>query len=121
MNPKSGGGKVEKFHLVEESRKRGIEPVVLGPGDDLEQLARDAVAGGADAIGMAGGDGSQALVSAIAIEHDLPYVCVPAGTRNHLALDLGVDRDDVVGVARRVRRGLRAAGGRRLVAPVGCS
>ena len=31
------------------------------------------------------------------MEHDLPYVCVPAGTRNHLALDLGLDRDDVVG------------------------
>jgi diacylglycerol kinase family enzyme len=97
MNPKSGGGKVEQCNLVEESRKRGIEPVVLGPGDDLEELARAAVANGADVIGMAGGDGSQALVSTIAIEHDLPYVCVPAGTRNHLALDLGVDRDDVVG------------------------
>jgi diacylglycerol kinase family enzyme len=97
MNPKSGGGKVEKFNLVEESRSRGIEPVVLGPTDDLEALARAAVAGGADTIGMAGGDGSQALVAAIAIEHDLPYVCIPAGTRNHLALDLGVDRDDVVG------------------------
>jgi diacylglycerol kinase family enzyme len=97
MNPKSGGGKVEKFHLVDESRKRGIEPVVLAPGDDLEQLARDAVARGADVLGMAGGDGSQALVASIAIEHDLPFVCVPAGTRNHLALDLGVDRNDVVG------------------------
>ena len=46
---------------------------------------------------MAGGDGSQALVAQVAMEHDLPYVCVPAGTRNHLALDLGLDRDDVVG------------------------
>jgi diacylglycerol kinase family enzyme len=97
MNPKSGGGKVDKFDLVEECRKRGIESVVLGPGDDLEQLALAAVARGADTIGMAGGDGSQALVASIAIEHDMPYVCVPAGTRNHLALDLGVDRDDVVG------------------------
>ena len=46
---------------------------------------------------MAGGDGSQAAVAAIAAEHALPYACVPAGTRNHFALDLGVDRDDVVG------------------------
>jgi diacylglycerol kinase family enzyme len=97
MNPKSGGGKVERFRLVDEARRRGIEPVVLGPDDDLEQLARDAVAGGADVLGMAGGDGSQALVASIAIEHDLPFVCVPAGTRNHLALDLGVDRNDVAG------------------------
>jgi diacylglycerol kinase family enzyme len=46
---------------------------------------------------MAGGDGSQALVAAIAAEHDLPYACIPSGTRNHFALDLGVDREDVVG------------------------
>ena len=52
---------------------------------------------GADALGMAGGDGSQAAVAAVAAEHDLPYVCVPAGTRNHFALDLGIDRNDVVG------------------------
>jgi diacylglycerol kinase family enzyme len=45
---------------------------------------------------MAGGDGSQALVAEVAMRHSLPYVCVPAGTRNHLALDLGLDRDDVV-------------------------
>ena len=97
MNPRSGGGKAEKFQLAEEARARGIEPIVLQPGDDLLQLARDAIEGGADAIGMAGGDGSQAIVASIAAEHDVPYVCVPAGTRNHLALDLGVDRKDVVG------------------------
>ncbi len=97
MNPWSGGGKVEKFHLEDEARRLGIEPVVLQRGDDLETLARDAVARGADALGMAGGDGSQAIVAGVAMEHDLPYVCIPAGTRNHLALDLGVDRDDVVG------------------------
>ena len=97
MNPKSGGGKAERFHLAEECRKRGIEPVVLRPGDDLLQLAEDAIARGADVIGMAGGDGSQALVASVAARHDIPHVCVPAGTRNHFALDLGLDRSDVVG------------------------
>jgi diacylglycerol kinase family enzyme len=97
MNPRSGGGKVELFDLPHEAEWRGIEPVVLAPGDDLAALARDAVARGADLLGMAGGDGSQALVAGIASEHGLPFVCIPAGTRNHLALDLGVDRDDVVG------------------------
>ena len=97
MNPWSGGGKVVTFDLVNEAEQRGIEPVVLQRGDDLAALARDAVARGADVLGMAGGDGSQALVAGIASEHGLPFVCIPAGTRNHLALDLGVDRDDVVG------------------------
>ncbi|HEY7283122.1 MAG TPA: diacylglycerol kinase family protein, partial [Actinomycetota bacterium] len=45
----------------------------------------------------AGGDGSQAMVGTVAAELGLPMVVVPAGTRNHLALDLGLDRDDVVG------------------------
>jgi diacylglycerol kinase family enzyme len=98
MNPKSGGGKVERFGLVEEARRRGIEPIVLGQGDDLTKLAEDAVTTrGADVIGMAGGDGSQALVAAVAMRHGVAHVCVPAGTRNHLAMDLGLDRDDVVG------------------------
>ena len=97
MNPWSGGGKAERFHLVEECRRRGIEPVVLKRGDDLVQLAEDAIAGGADVIGMAGGDGSQALVATVAVRHDVPHVVIPAGTRNHFALDLGLDRDDVVG------------------------
>jgi hypothetical protein len=96
-NPKSGGGKAEQFKLADEARARGIAPIELRLGDDLEQLVRAAVADGADGLAMAGGDGSQAIVAAVAAEHDLPYACVPAGTRNHFALDLGVDRDDVVG------------------------
>jgi diacylglycerol kinase family enzyme len=97
INLKSGDGKAERFRLAEECHSRDIEPVVLGPGDDLLQLAEDAVARGADVIGMAGGDGSQALVATVAAQSGLAYVCVPAGTRNHFALDLGLDRDDVVG------------------------
>jgi diacylglycerol kinase family enzyme len=96
-NPKSGGGKAEKFHLADEARSRGIEPIELTLGTDLEQLVRGAVADGADALAMAGGDGSQAVVAMVAAEQGLPYACIPAGTRNHFALDLGVDRDDVIG------------------------
>jgi diacylglycerol kinase family enzyme len=96
-NPKSGGGKAEKFHLADEARRRGIEPIELELGTDLERLVRGAVADGADALAMAGGDGSQAVVAMVAAELGLPYACIPAGTRNHFALDLGVDRDDVVG------------------------
>ena len=97
FNPKSGGGKAERFKLADEARARGIEPIELGPPWDLEALVHAAIERGADGLAMAGGDGSQAIVAAIAAEHDLPYACVPAGTRNHFALDLGVDRDDVVG------------------------
>ena len=97
FNPRSGGGKATKSHLVEEARRRGIVPIELGPGEDLRELVEAAIGDGADALAMAGGDGSQAIVAELAAARDLPYACVPAGTRNHFALDLGVDRDDVVG------------------------
>ena len=63
---------------------------------DAAKLAQQqAAAGGADVLGMAGGDGSQALVATVAARHNLGFVCVPAGTRNHLAMDLGLDRENV--------------------------
>jgi diacylglycerol kinase family enzyme len=93
-NPWSGGGKVQEFGLVELATSLGVETVMLDHGLDLAELARDAIARGADCLGMAGGDGSQALVASLAVEHDLPFVCVAAGTRNHFALDLGLDRRD---------------------------
>ena len=100
MNPGSGNGKIAKLHLVDEARRRGIEPVLLERGGDLRALAEAAVARGADALGMAGGDGSQAVVAEVAASHGLPFVCVPAGTRNHLASDLGIDRRHPARVSR---------------------
>nr|WP_240529571.1 diacylglycerol kinase family protein [Streptomyces mangrovisoli] len=96
MNPRSGGGKVGRFDLVERARALGAEVAVLDPAhpQDVAELARRAVAAGADLLGVAGGDGTQALVAQVAAEHDLPFVVVSAGTRNHLARDLGLDRDD---------------------------
>lgn len=104
-NPASGGGKAARFSLAEEAERRGIKPVEMQPGHDLGEMVRSEVATGADALAMAGGDGSQAVVAAIASEFDLPYACIPAGTRNHFALDLGVDREDVVGALDAFRSG----------------
>ena len=94
VNRWSGDGKAEAFGLVEHAESRGIRTVLLEPGDDLTQLAHEAIDSGADAIGMAGGDGSLGLVAGVATERDVPFFCVPVGTRNHFALDLGLDRDD---------------------------
>lgn len=96
MNPRSGGGKVAKFRLQDKAEALGAEVALLaGPGVvDVAALARQAVADGADLLGVAGGDGTQALVAGIAAEHDLPFLCISAGTRNHFAMDLGLDRDD---------------------------
>jgi diacylglycerol kinase family enzyme len=97
FNPKSGDGKAARAGLAARARERGIDVIVLRPDDDLAALVADAVAGGADVLGAAGGDGSLAVVAAAAVAHGLPFVCVPAGTRNHFALDVGVDRSDPVG------------------------
>jgi len=96
MNPRSGGGKVGRFALKDKAEALGATVALLeGPGTvDVGALARQAVADGADLLGVAGGDGTQALVAGIAAEHDLPLLVISAGTRNHFALDLGLDRED---------------------------
>jgi diacylglycerol kinase family enzyme len=97
VNPRSGGGKAVRAGVVQRARERGIAVVVLDSGRPLRALIDESVAGGADALGAAGGDGSQSAVAAAAAAHGLPFVCVPAGTRDHFARDLGVDRRDPVG------------------------
>ena len=78
---------------------------MLQPGDDIVELAANAVDAGADAIGAAGGDGSLGLVARVAIERDVPFFCVPVGTRNHFALDLGLDREDPLSALDAIRDG----------------
>ncbi|WP_405864756.1 diacylglycerol/lipid kinase family protein [Streptomyces sp. NBC_00005] len=96
MNPRSGGGKVGQFGLVERAEELGARVILLDLDTDPDPvaLARQAVAEGADLLGVAGGDGTQALVAGVAAEHGLPFIVVTAGTRNHFAMDLGLDRDD---------------------------
>jgi len=79
---------------VEAARARGLRVHVLERGEDLVALAQEAVAAGAGAVGVAGGDGSLGLVAKVAVEADVPFVCIPSGTRNHFAGDLGLDRAD---------------------------
>ena len=86
-----------RLPLPSRREQRGVETVVLAPDASLDALVAEAVASGADALGVAGGDGSLAVVAAAALAHGIPFVCIPAGTRNHFALDVGVDRRDVVG------------------------
>jgi diacylglycerol kinase family enzyme len=98
MNPRSGGGKVGKFDLQPKAEALGAEVFLMsGPEQvDVAAVARQAVADGADLLGVAGGDGTQALVAGVAAEHGIPFLVITAGTRNHFALDLGLDRTDPV-------------------------
>jgi diacylglycerol kinase family enzyme len=91
LNPRSGSDSPSTEELREAAESRGIDVHVLADGDDLGRVASDA---GADIVGMAGGDGSLGAVAAVAVERDIPFVCIPFGTRNHFARDIGLDRDD---------------------------
>ena len=94
VNPRSGTDSPGPDELRDAARARGVDVHVLEPGEDPAELAR---ASGADVLGVAGGDGSLAAVAAVALERDAPFVCVPFGTRNHFARDLGLDRADPLG------------------------
>ncbi|MFJ7998627.1 diacylglycerol/lipid kinase family protein [Streptomyces sp. NPDC096310] len=96
MNPRSGGGKVGRFGLREKAERLGARVVLLDPDHprDVAALAREAADDGADLLGVAGGDGTQALVAAVAAERGLPFLVISSGTRNHFAMDLGLDREN---------------------------
>jgi diacylglycerol kinase family enzyme len=91
INPNSGDGGADE--LVSAARERGIAVHVLARGDDAAELARTAEAA---SLAMAGGDGSLAQLAEVAIERGLPFACIPFGTRNHFARDIGLDRNDPV-------------------------
>jgi diacylglycerol kinase family enzyme len=94
VNPKSGDGTAERVDLAARARELGVDVVELDGETPIDELARRAADDGAEVLGVAGGDGSIGVVAEVAIEHDLPLVVIPAGTRNHLAQDLGLDRTD---------------------------
>ena len=98
VNPRSGDSEPSAEELVAEAERRGIDTHTLGRGDDVAAIVREAAEAGASALGMAGGDGSLGAVAGVALERDLPFVCVPFGTRNHFAQDLDLDCDDPVSV-----------------------
>jgi diacylglycerol kinase family enzyme len=91
INPAAGGTAGFLDGLTRAARGRGIRARVLGPGEDARLAAIAAAENGAEALGVAGGDGSVAAVAGVAVERGLPLVVVPTGTLNHFARDLGLD------------------------------
>lgn len=91
VDPRLGSGSPTADELCTAAGALGLAVHVLAAGDDLAALARDAPA---DVIGMAGGDGARGAVAAAAAERDIPFACIPFGTRNRFARDLGLDRGD---------------------------
>ena len=78
VNPRSGDDVPSVDELVRVAEAGGVRCHVLAHGEDPAAVAREA---GASVLGVAGGDGSLAPVAAVALERDVPFVCVPFGTR----------------------------------------
>jgi diacylglycerol kinase family enzyme len=93
VNPRSGDGSPDADELAREAERLGIAVHVLREGDDAAEVARKAHG----PVGVAGGDGSLGAVAEVALERDVPFVCIPFGTRNHFARDIGLDRNDPLG------------------------
>jgi diacylglycerol kinase family enzyme len=107
INPRSGDAFPAPEDVGEAASALGVEAHLLQTGEDPGELARRS---GAEILGVAGGDGSLATVAAVALETGAGFACVPFGTRNHFARDVGLDRRDplaalpafVDGVERRI-------------------
>jgi diacylglycerol kinase family enzyme len=113
INPKSGDGRAIRAGVDTVARSRGIRVIITKKGDNIEELAQRAVQRGADVVGVSGGDGTLGAVAKVALEHKLPLVVLPGGTRCHFARDIGLSPERIVdalegfwGVARQVDVGV---------------
>ena len=102
-NPRSGQGKAvaKADRAIDRLRERGIDVRVL-EGVSAEEslaLARDAVAGGTEALVAAGGDGLINGVLQAVAGTAVPFGIVPGGTGNDLAREFGIPTDDPVAAA----------------------
>jgi undecaprenyl-diphosphatase len=94
VNPSAGSGAIGSGDLPAAALREALpaaEIIELGEDDDLVDALERLAKSGCRAIGVAGGDGSINAAAAVALDHRLPLVVVPAGTLNHLARDLGVE------------------------------
>lgn len=95
INPKSGNGRAIKAGIDKKAAAAGIKVIITKRGDSIEGLARAEVARGADVLGVSGGDGTLGAVAKIALEHNLPLVALPGGTRCHFARDAGFEPERI--------------------------
>lgn len=97
INPHSGSGKAEKYGIVDAAQRLGIATVTAHGHHHLVKAAHAAVDDGSDHLLVGGGDGSLAAVASVAMERDIPLSVIPIGTRNHFAMDLGLDGNNPIG------------------------
>lgn len=87
-----GAGSTEATETAAHIRDRLPAATVIEPGedDDIGEALAKAAASATVALGAAGGDGTLSAAAALAHDHALPLLAIPAGTLNHFARDLGL-------------------------------
>lgn len=72
---------------------RDVEVRLMADGGAVGRAARDAVARGAGAVVVGGGDGTISTAARQLVGTNVPLGVVPLGTLNHFAKDLGIPLD----------------------------
>jgi diacylglycerol kinase (ATP) len=108
-NPVSGRGRsLAAARQAEPIMARAgweVETVFTTCHGDATRLAREAAAGGAEAVFACGGDGTLSQVVAGLLDTPVPAGVVPAGTGNDFARTLGLPLTSTAAAARLVRGG----------------
>ena len=103
VNPAARGGSVGDLpeRVAERLRSAGIRTTVVSGGSAAESTAllRTALEAGADAVLVAGGDGTVSLAIQELAGTGIPLGIVPTGTGNDLAAAVGLRELDAAGAA----------------------
>jgi diacylglycerol kinase family enzyme len=84
----------ESARIAAGLKAGGVEASILQvEGPRLTEAAGEAAAGGAEAVVMAGGDGTMSAGATALAGGDCPMGVLPLGTLNHFARDLGIPQD----------------------------
>src|SRR6266542_4465237 len=78
LNPRSGSVQAVRDRLLEAADRYGVQVREAATPAELVALAREAVADGADVLGVAGGGGPRAAGGPMAGEGGVPLLCLPA-------------------------------------------
>ncbi len=99
LNPVAGTGDRDEVvavlegHFSGEGRRLKIYETSGAPDEDIPALVREAVAGGADLVIAAGGDGTVSTVAGALVGSTVPLGVLPIGTANVFAQVLGLPLD----------------------------
>jgi diacylglycerol kinase family enzyme len=88
LNPTSGPGETTADDLQVVFPGQLIVPCEAA---EIPKQVAAALPDGPDFIGVAGGDGTLRCAAEVLLDTGVPFLPVPAGTRNHFAREVGID------------------------------